>query len=50
MLIKLAIKAESKAEQNNIMKRKAFNSNYFCSKSHFEDDGTCFSQFLDIPK
>ena len=36
----LATKAELKAEQDKITKLKAFDSSYFCGKSHFEDDGT----------
>ena len=36
----LAKKAELKAEQNKIMKLQAFDSSYFCGKSHFEDDDT----------
>ena len=39
-LAKLATKAELKAEQNKILKFKAFNSKYFCGKSNFEDDVT----------
>ena len=39
-LVTLAIKTELKADQYNIVKRKALDSNYFCSKSHFENDGT----------
>ena len=36
----IATKAELKAEWDKIRKLKAFDANYFCSKSHFEDDGT----------
>ena len=36
----LAIKVESKAEQEKIAKLKAFDSSYSWSKSHFENDGT----------
>ena len=36
----LATKAELKAEQDKIIKLQAFDSSYFCGKSHFEDDGT----------
>ena len=36
----LATKAELKAEEDKIVKLQAFYSNYFCSKSHFEDDDT----------
>ena len=33
-------KAELKAEQDKIIKLQTFDSSYFRSKSHFEDDGT----------
>ena len=36
----LATQAELKAEQDKTVKLQAFNSNYFCDISHFEDDGT----------
>ena len=36
----LAIKVESKAGQDKIMKVQTFNSSYLCGKSHFIDDGT----------
>ena len=36
----LATKAESKAEQGKLIKLQAFDSNYFCGKSHFEGDDT----------
>ena len=36
----LAAKSELKAEQDKIIKHQEFDSSYFCSKSHFEDDGT----------
>ena len=36
----LATKAEIKAEQDKITKLQAFDSNYFCDKSYFEDEGT----------
>ena len=36
----LATKAESKAEQDKIVKLEAFNLNYFHGKNHFEDDAT----------
>ena len=36
----LATKAELKAEQDKIIKLEAFDSSYFCGKSHFEDDET----------
>ena len=36
----IATKAESKAEQDKIMKVQAFDFSYFCDKSHFEDDDT----------
>ena len=35
----LATKGEIKAEQDKIIKLQAFDSSYFQSKSHFEDDG-----------
>ena len=35
----LATKPELKAEQDKVIKSQAFDSNYFRSKSHFEDDG-----------
>ena len=34
----LKTKAELKAEQDKIVKLQAFDSSYFCGKSHFEDD------------
>ena len=39
-LATLATKAELKAEQVEIVKIYAFDSIYFCCKSHFEDYGT----------
>ena len=36
----IATKAESKAEQDKIMKVQAFDFSYFRDKSHFEDDDT----------
>ena len=39
-LATLPTKAKLKAEQEKIVKLQAFNSNSFCGKSHFEDDGT----------
>ena len=36
----LATKAELKAEQDKIIKLKAFDSSYSRGKNHFEDDGT----------
>ena len=36
----LATKAELTAEQDEIVKLQAFDSNYVCGKSHSEDDGT----------
>ena len=39
-LATLPTKAKLKAEQEEIVKLQAFNSNSFCGKSHFEDDGT----------
>ena len=33
-------KVELKAEKDKIVKLQAFDSSYFCYKSHFEDDGT----------
>ena len=46
-LVKLATKVEyninsksRKAVKDKIVKLEAFDSNYFCRKSHFEDDGT----------
>ena len=36
----LATKAELKAEQDKIIKLKAFDSSYFRCKRHFEDGGT----------
>ena len=36
----LATKAESKAEQDKIVKLESFNLNYFRGKNHFEDDAT----------
>ena len=38
-LTTLARKAELKSDQHKIVKLQAFTSSYFCSKSHFEDDG-----------
>ena len=38
-IVTLLKKAEFKVEQDKIEKRQAFNSSYFCGKSHFEDDG-----------
>ena len=35
-----ATKAELKAEQEKIMTLQVFNSNYFCGKSHFKNNGT----------
>ena len=35
----LATEAESKAEQDEIVRRQVFDSSYFHGKSHFEDDG-----------
>ena len=34
----IATKAESKAEQDEIMKVQAFDFSYFRDRSHFEDD------------
>ena len=46
----LATKAELKDEQNEIIKVEAFNSGYFCGKSHFKDDGTQnHSEIIAIP-
>ena len=39
-LATLPTKAKLKAEQEKIVKLQAFNSNSFCGKTHFEDDGT----------
>ena len=36
----LAKKAELKAEQDKTIKLQAFDSSYFCDKSHFEHNGT----------
>ena len=36
----LATKPELKANQDSIVKLQAFDSSYFCWKSHFEDDWT----------
>ena len=36
----LALKTKLKAEHDKIAKLKAFDSSYFYSKSHSEDDGT----------
>ena len=36
----LALKTKLKAEHDKITKLKAFDSSYFYSKSHLEDDGT----------
>ena len=36
----LVTKAELKAEQDKITKLEAFDSSYFCGKSHLEDDAT----------
>ena len=36
----IATKGKLKAEEGNMIKLQALNSNYFCVKSHFEDDGT----------
>ena len=36
----LATKAELIAEEEKMVKFQAFNSSYFCGKSHFQDDGT----------
>ena len=36
----LATKAEAKVEQDKIVKFQSFDSNYFCDKSHFENDVT----------
>ena len=33
-------KAKSKAKQDKTKKLEAFDSSYFCGKSHFEDDST----------
>ena len=33
-------KAELKAAQDKMIMLQVFDSSYFCSKSHFEDDGT----------
>ena len=34
-----ATKAKLKEEQDKMLKLQVFDSSYFCSKSHFEDDG-----------
>ena len=39
-LATLARKAELKEEQDKIWKLQTFDSGCFCSKGHFEDDGT----------
>ena len=39
-LATLATKAELKAEQDKIMKLQGFDSHYFRSKIHFQDDET----------
>ena len=39
-LATLATKAELKAEQEKIVNPQAFDSSFFCGKSHFEDNGT----------
>lgn len=36
----LTTKAELKAAQDKMIMLQVFDSSYFCSKSHFEDDGT----------
>ena len=36
----LATKAKLKQEQDKTVKLQAFNSSYFCDKSHFQDDWT----------
>ena len=38
IVVTLGTKAELKAEQDNIIKLQAFDSSYFCRKSHFEDN------------
>ena len=38
-LATLVTKTELKAEQDKIVKLQAFDSSYFCGKSHFEDYG-----------
>ena len=38
----IILKTEVKAEQDKTVKLQAFDSTYFCGKSHFEDDETHF--------
>ena len=44
----LATKAELKTEEDKIIKLQTFNSSYFCGKSHFENDGTQVSAYVQI--
>ena len=53
-LVKLATKAELKAEQDKIVKIQTFDSSYFRRKCHFYNDGMqsylVFSQSINILK